>query len=29
VQLRDELEKKNACETLVHKPEEKKPLGRN
>jgi len=29
VQLRDELEKINSCKTLVYKPEEKKPLGRN
>jgi len=29
VQLREELEKINSCKTLVYKPEEKKPLGRN
>jgi len=29
VKLRDELEKTNSRKTLVYKPEEKKPLGRN
>jgi hypothetical protein len=29
VQLRDELEKIHSRKTLVYKPEEKKPLGRN
>jgi hypothetical protein len=29
VQLRDELEKINSCKTLVYKPEDKKPFGRN